>query len=352
MRCTSSAWIVAASMRAFCSSQYWTVRSSPIRFSSSAGSSVGATHWPMPGSAEPAFLTRLCRKSKPGTSLPKPLSSLIVSPRGLESIVDRAAARSRPASATETDLLDRRSRAGASAPAARSGRSCAGCRRRRTPSARRRAPCRSPRRGAGCGRRARRFIDSALGGAVEAIAPALVAFEVGEVAVDPRARQVREQRPRAAGIELVQAAGDELDRRFARRHAQRRDLRFGRLERGRRLAEVAGDERRGRDRSRTTDRAPRGAPPAPPAMRSGTPARTSRMAAASTHSAAMRRSSRATRAAGSRSSGAQSAALIRRLRTSASSTSSSSASTSLASNAAVVRGPGNIHAGCAACSVP
>jgi hypothetical protein len=59
MRWTSSAWMVASSMRAFCSSQNCTVRSSPMRFSSSSGSSVGATHWPMLGSAEPAFFTRL-----------------------------------------------------------------------------------------------------------------------------------------------------------------------------------------------------------------------------------------------------------------------------------------------------
>mmetsp|Transcript_5564 Transcript_5564/g.21424 ORF Transcript_5564/g.21424 Transcript_5564/m.21424 type:complete len:312 (+) Transcript_5564:2217-3152(+) len=58
MRCTSSAWMVAASMRAFCSSQNCTVRSSSMRLASSSGFSVGATHWPMPGRAEPAFLTR------------------------------------------------------------------------------------------------------------------------------------------------------------------------------------------------------------------------------------------------------------------------------------------------------
>src|SRR6185437_10703716 len=40
-----------------------------------------ATHWPMPGMAAPAFLARFCRNSKPGTSLPKPFASLIVSPR-------------------------------------------------------------------------------------------------------------------------------------------------------------------------------------------------------------------------------------------------------------------------------
>ncbi len=71
MRCTSSAWIVAASMRAFCSSQNCTVRSSSMRFSSSSGFNVGATHCPIEGSAEPAFLTRPCKKSKPGTSLLK-----------------------------------------------------------------------------------------------------------------------------------------------------------------------------------------------------------------------------------------------------------------------------------------
>ena len=44
MRCTSSAWMVAPSMRAFCSSQNCTVRNSSMRFSSSSGFSVGATH--------------------------------------------------------------------------------------------------------------------------------------------------------------------------------------------------------------------------------------------------------------------------------------------------------------------
>jgi hypothetical protein len=69
MRCTSMAWIVAPSMRLFCSSQNNTVFSSPMRFSSSAGSSVGAIHWPMPGVAGPAPRIIFSRKSKPGTSL-------------------------------------------------------------------------------------------------------------------------------------------------------------------------------------------------------------------------------------------------------------------------------------------
>src|SRR3954465_14407209 len=42
-----------------------------MRFCSSSGSSVGATHWPMLGKAEPAFFTRPCRKSNPGTSFAK-----------------------------------------------------------------------------------------------------------------------------------------------------------------------------------------------------------------------------------------------------------------------------------------
>ena len=42
--CTSSAWIVAPSIRAFCSSQNCTVFSSWMRLSSSSGFSVGATH--------------------------------------------------------------------------------------------------------------------------------------------------------------------------------------------------------------------------------------------------------------------------------------------------------------------
>ena len=71
MRCTSSAWIVAPSRRAFCSSQYCTVRRSLMRFSSSSGSIVGAIHWPTLGIAAPAPLTRLCKKSKPGTILVK-----------------------------------------------------------------------------------------------------------------------------------------------------------------------------------------------------------------------------------------------------------------------------------------
>ena len=58
MRCTSSAWMVVASKRAFCSSQNCTVRSSSMRLSSSTGSSVGAIHCPTLGIAAPAFLTR------------------------------------------------------------------------------------------------------------------------------------------------------------------------------------------------------------------------------------------------------------------------------------------------------
>ena len=58
MRCTSSAWMVVPSSRAFCSSQNCTVRNSPMRFSSSFGSSVGATHCPMAGNAAPLFFIR------------------------------------------------------------------------------------------------------------------------------------------------------------------------------------------------------------------------------------------------------------------------------------------------------
>ena len=58
MRCTSIAWIVAASRRAFCSSQNWTVRNSSMRFPSSSGFRVGAIHCPMLGSAEPALFIR------------------------------------------------------------------------------------------------------------------------------------------------------------------------------------------------------------------------------------------------------------------------------------------------------
>src|SRR5688572_10035591 len=76
-----------------------------MRFSNSAGSRVGATHWPMPGIAAPAFLTRLCRKSKPGTILAKPLPSFIVSPRERSSLAFSASAPIR-GSATEIALLD------------------------------------------------------------------------------------------------------------------------------------------------------------------------------------------------------------------------------------------------------
>ena len=86
MRWTSSAWIVAPSMRAFCSSQNCTVRSSSMRFSSSAGSIVGATQEPMPGSAAPAFFTSPCRKSKPGTSFANVDGSVMaVSPQACRS---------------------------------------------------------------------------------------------------------------------------------------------------------------------------------------------------------------------------------------------------------------------------
>jgi len=99
MRCTSMAWMVAPSMRAFCSSQNCTVRNSSMRFSSSSGFSVGATHWPMLGSAEPAFLTRPCKKSNPGTSLLKFVASVMASPGGLfRRVVQNAATIVRPGS--------------------------------------------------------------------------------------------------------------------------------------------------------------------------------------------------------------------------------------------------------------
>ena len=74
-----------------------------MRCSSSCGSSVGATHCPMLGSAEPAVLTRLCRKSKPGTSEPKEAaeSDMGKSPRmGVAGIVPTRVPRDQPAFST------------------------------------------------------------------------------------------------------------------------------------------------------------------------------------------------------------------------------------------------------------
>ena len=51
-----------------------------MRLSSSSGSSVGAIHWPMPGIAAPAFLTRPWRKSKPGTIWARRLGAHVASP--------------------------------------------------------------------------------------------------------------------------------------------------------------------------------------------------------------------------------------------------------------------------------
>ena len=80
--CTSSAWMVAPSAREFCSSQKCTALSSSIRFSSSSTLRVGATQllrlgiW---GMLVDAPLARFCRKSKPGTNLPKPdVSGLLI----------------------------------------------------------------------------------------------------------------------------------------------------------------------------------------------------------------------------------------------------------------------------------
>ena len=112
----------------------------------------------------------------------------------------------------------------------------------------------------------------ALGSGVEAVAPALVAFELGEVAAHALA-MCSEQRPRLAGIELVQAAGDELDRRL-RESACAAPRSAPRASRARwSPCRSRARRARGRDRSHTTDRALRGAPPSSPAMRSGTRAR-------------------------------------------------------------------------------
>jgi len=80
--CTSSAWMVAASAREFCSSQNCTALSSSTRLSSSSTLMVGATQlesWGNCGMPPAAPLAKPCRKSKPGTNLPKP--------KGVESLM-------------------------------------------------------------------------------------------------------------------------------------------------------------------------------------------------------------------------------------------------------------------------
>src|SRR6218665_1650426 len=84
--CTSSACMVAASAREFCSSQNCTALSSCMRLSSSCTSIVGATQLESLGNCAmllEAPLARLCRKSKPGTNLPKSKGgvSLMAAPR-------------------------------------------------------------------------------------------------------------------------------------------------------------------------------------------------------------------------------------------------------------------------------
>src|SRR6478672_5997253 len=71
--------MVALSAAAFWSSQNCTAFSSSMRFSRSSTFNVGATQLPRLGSCgmlwlalPAACLARFCRKSKPGTSLPKP----------------------------------------------------------------------------------------------------------------------------------------------------------------------------------------------------------------------------------------------------------------------------------------
>ena len=84
IRCTSSAWMVAASARPFCSSQNCTAFSSAMRLSTSSTLTVGATHWgtrPRGFAAVPAPCASPCRNSKPGMNFPKPnadVSPLIV----------------------------------------------------------------------------------------------------------------------------------------------------------------------------------------------------------------------------------------------------------------------------------
>ena len=85
--CTSSAWMVALSAREFCSSQNCTCLSSSMRFSRSSTFRLGTSHCERLGTAELllvlpkpllALLARFCRKSKPGTNLPKPEVSVLL----------------------------------------------------------------------------------------------------------------------------------------------------------------------------------------------------------------------------------------------------------------------------------
>ena len=68
-----------------------------------------------------------------------------------------------------------------------------------------------------------------LGVVAQAFAPAAVVGELGQVAVGPERGQARDQRPGAAGVEIIETALDQLDRRRPRRHAQRRHLRLRRF---------------------------------------------------------------------------------------------------------------------------
>src|SRR5256885_447373 len=76
MRCTSRAWMVAASALPFWSSQNCTALSSVMRLSTSSMLTVAATHSGRRprgrAVADPALWARPCRKSKPGMNLPKP----------------------------------------------------------------------------------------------------------------------------------------------------------------------------------------------------------------------------------------------------------------------------------------
>ena len=81
--CTSSAWMVALRAREFCSSQNCTCLSSSMRFSRSSTFRLGTSHCDRLGMAAalappPAPLARFCKKSKPGTNLPKPEVSVVL----------------------------------------------------------------------------------------------------------------------------------------------------------------------------------------------------------------------------------------------------------------------------------
>ena len=76
---------------------------------------------------------------------------------------------------------------------------------------------------------------------VQAVAPLLVAAELGVVAGGPDLRQAVELRPRPAGFQIVEARGHELDRLLLRRHLQRQHLRLGRFQRDHRLVQVAAE---------------------------------------------------------------------------------------------------------------